>query len=187
MNMEQNVFQKNMWNTGATGGAVLGVISAAYLLISHPLSSAGMPGFVSVIASGVLWLAKFAGCIFVMSYFMKKFVSAESSADNAATFRLGMIMAFTSALVFSAVSYADMTLISADKYAEQFDVIMQQMSSAMDSNTLNTMERMMERLPEFTFFSNFIYCTLYGFVLSYILSRNIPRNDPFANYKPDEQ
>ena len=80
-----------------------------------------------------------------------------------------------------------MTFISADRYAEQFDMIMQQMSSAMDTNTMNAMDRMIERLPEFTFFSNFIYCTLYGIVLAFILSRNIPRIDPFANYKPDEQ
>lgn len=187
MNMEQNVIQRNMWNTGAVGGAVLGAVSAAYLFLSHPLGSSEMPVFISMLASGVLWLAKFAGCIFLMGFFMKKFVSAYSNADNSATFRLGMIMAFTSALIFSAVSYADMTFISADRYAEQFDMIMPQMSSAMDTNTMNAMDRMIERLPEFTFFSNFIYRTLYGIVLAFILSRNIPRIDPFANYKPDEQ
>lgn len=187
MNMEQNVIQKNMWNTGATGGAVLGAVSATYLLVSHPLGSAEMPAFVSMLANGVLWLAKFAGCIYLMSFFMKRFVSENSGADNSATFKLGMIMAFTSALVFSAVSYADMTILSADRYAEQFDIIIQQMAPAMDTNTMNAMDKMMDRLPEFTFFSNFIYCTLYGIVLSYILSRNIPRVDPFANYKPDEQ
>lgn len=187
MNMEQNVIQRNMWNTGATGGAALGAVSAAYLLISHPLGSAEMPTFLSMLISGMLWIAKFAGCIYLMGFFMKRFVSANSGADNSATFRLGMIMAFTSALIFSAVSYADMTFISADMYAAQFDILMQQMAPAMDTNTVNVMDRMMERLPEFTFFSNFIYCTMYGVILSYILSRNIPRNDPFANYRPDEQ
>ena len=60
MNMEQNVIQRNMWNTGAVGGAVLGAVSAAYLFLSHPLGSSEMPVFISMLASGVLWLAKFA-------------------------------------------------------------------------------------------------------------------------------
>jgi hypothetical protein len=49
------------------------------------------------------------------------------------------------------------------------------------------MEAYIEKLPQITFFSNLIYCTAYGTVLSFILSRNIPSRDPFADYKPDQQ
>ena len=55
-------------------------------------------------------------------------------------------------------------------------------------NTISElMETYMEKLPQITFFSNLIYCTAYGTVLSFILSRNIPSRDPFADYKPDQQ
>lgn len=98
-----------------------------------------------------------------------------------------MAMAFLSALVYSAISFADVAFISADFYAEQIDQVMQATASMMDSNTLNEMDKMMERLPQMTFFSNLIYCFIYGTLLSAILSRNIPSRDPFADYKPDEQ
>jgi hypothetical protein len=42
-----------------------------------------------------------------------------------------------------------------------------------------------------SFFTNLIYCFLFGVVLSAILSRNIPSRNPFADYQkkdtPDEQ
>ena len=41
--------------------------------------------------------------------------------------------------------------------------------------------------PKFTFIGNFIYCFLFGTILSLILSRNIHSKDPFSNYKQDEQ
>jgi hypothetical protein len=61
---------------------------------------------------------------------------------------------------------------------------MQQMAPMMDSNTLNAVDSFMENLPQLTFFSNLIYCFLFGTVLTAILSRNIPSKDPFADYKP---
>ena len=67
------------------------------------------------------------------------------------------------------------------------DMMMQQMGSMMDSNSMALMDSYMQRLPQITFFSNLIYCFVFGTVLSYILSRNIPSRDPFANYKPDQQ
>ena len=103
------------------------------------------------------------------------------------TFRFGMITAFLSALVYAAVSFANVAFISADMFTEQMNTVMQQMAPMMDSNSLNLMDSYLENLPEITFFSNLIYCFLFGTVLSAILSRNIPARDPFADYKPDEQ
>ena len=67
------------------------------------------------------------------------------------------------------------------------NAVMQELAPMMDSNTQGVVEKYLENLPQITFFSNLIYCFLYGMVLSFILSRNIPKNDPFADYKPNEQ
>ena len=122
-----------------------------------------------------------------MRFFMKKFVSENPEADNSRTFRLGAAMAALSALVFAAYTLADVAFISADYYAEQMDTLMQQMGPMLDSNSLSQADNVMQNLPQIAFFSNLIYCTLYGTVLSAILSRNIPSKDPFAGYKPQEQ
>ena len=53
----------------------------------------------------------------------------------------------------------------------------------LDSNSMAMLEKMEDAYPQIAFFSNLIYCFLYGTVLSAILSRNIPTRDPFANFE----
>ena len=185
--MEQNVIQKNMWNLAGKAGLALGVVSTAYLFINQWIGQAELPAVVTMIVNGVLWCAKFAGCIWLMMFFMKAYASENKDADNSATFRFGMAAAILSALVYAAFAFANVAFISADLFAEQMDVVMQQMAPMMDSNTMAQMDKTMESLPQITFFSNLIYCFIYGMILSFILSRNIPSKDPFADYKPDEQ
>jgi hypothetical protein len=72
-------------------------------------------------------------------------------------------------------------------YSEMKALMMQEMSSLMDSNTAEMMEKTFDNLPQYMFFANLIYCFLYGTVLSAILSRNIPSRNPFADYKPEDQ
>ena len=98
-----------------------------------------------------------------------------------------MATAFLSALVYAAASFANMAYISADFFTEQYQVLMQQMMPMMDSNSKDVLEKMLGNMPQITFFSNLIYCFMFGTVVSAVLSRNIPSRDPFADYRPDEQ
>lgn len=186
MNMEQNVTQKNMWNTAGKAGLILGLASTAYLFITQFIGQTEMPAFVNSILGFVLWAAKFIGCIWIMKFFMKKFTAENEGTTSSNTFRLGMAMAILSALVYSAFAFANVAFISPDLYTEQMDAMMQQMAPMMDSNTMSVMETYMENLAQITFFTNLIYCFLYGMVLSFILSRNIPSKDPFAEYKQEQ-
>ena len=49
------------------------------------------------------------------------------------------------------------------------------------------LKTMLANMPKYTFLGNLIYCSIFGTILSFILSRSIPSKDPFHNYKPDEQ
>ncbi len=176
-----------MWNDAGKAGLALGAVSAAYLFITQFMTGAELPTFVSMLLTGILWIGKFAGCIWLMMAFMKKFAADNPEADNRATRRFGTVAALLSAVVYSAISLANVAFISADMFAEQTNIMIQQLAPMMDSNTMSQMDEMMERLPQITFFSNLIYCFIYGAVLSAILSRNIPSRDPFADYKPTEE
>ena len=178
--------RKNMWSMAGVEGLKLGLVSAAYLFASILLEKSGMPLLLTTILAFVLWAAKFAGCILLMRYAMLKFAASESGISNKDSFRFGMATALLSALVFSAISFANVAFLSADMYSEQINNALQQMAPMMDSNSLSMVDRYMEKLPQITFFSNLIYCFLFGTVLSSILSKNIPSTDPFADYKPQE-
>lgn len=185
--MEQNQIRKNMWNGAAKAGLALAGLSSVYLFATQFIGTTEIPAILNMLLTTVLWIVKFGGCIWLMMFFMKKFASENPQADNSTTFRLGMAMALLSALVFSAISFANVAFISPELFTEQIDTAMQQMAPMLDSNTLSQVEKTMQNLPQITFISNLIYCFLYGLILSFILSRNIPSRDPFAGYKPEEQ
>ena len=177
--------KKDIWDAASRPGLALGLVSVAYLYIGNILNSSGLSvGVVSLI--GVpLWIAKFAGCIFLMKFFMNKFHTDYPEATNKDVFRMGALTALLSAFFFASLQFIDMAYLSVDFYAEQYEVVMQQYSSLMDSNSLSMIKKFMDVLPQFTFVWTLIYCTVYGTVLSSILSRNIPSKDPFADYKPE--
>ena len=185
--MEQNAIRRNLWNSAGKAGLILGMISSAYLFLNQWATTAEMPAFIKILLDIILWTAKFGGCIMIMMIFMKKFAAENPEARNSTTFRFGMATALLSALVYAAVSFANVAFISADYYAEQMDTVMQAYAQIMDSNTLSQMDKMLGNMAQITFFTNLFYCFVYGTLLSGILSRNIPSRDPFADYRPEEQ
>ena len=182
--MEQ--IHKNLWNSAAKSGLALGLVSSVYLFVNQWVALMDTP-VISGLLSFVLWAVKFGGCIWLMMFFMKRFVAENQDAVNSDTFRFGVVTALLSAIVYAAFSFANTAYFSADMIAENMDTVMQAYSQFMDSNTMAKMDQMMAKMPQITFFSNLIYCFIFGTILSLILSRNIPSKDPFAANKPDEQ
>ena len=176
----------NLWNSAAKSGLALGLVSSAYLFINQWTAEIGAP-LLSGILTFVLWAAKFGGCIWLMMYFMKKFVAENTEADNSTSFRFGVASALLSAIIYAAFSFANTAYFSADMIAENMDTVMQAYSQFMDANTLSRMDEMISKMPQITFFSNLIYCFVFGTILSLILSRNIPNRNPFVDYKADEE
>ena len=174
-----------MWNIAAKAGLALGLTSTAYMFVTQLIS--GASGFMTSILGFVLWAAKFTGCIVLMKFYMGKFAEAHPEVTNRDTFNFGKASAILSALVYAAASFANVAFINGDAIVEQMRMVMHQMSSMMDSNTLEMMEKYIDMLPQYPFFSTLLYCFIFGAILSFILSRNIPSRDPFADYKPDQQ
>lgn len=185
--MEHNPLRRNIWDTAAKAGLVLGAVSTAYMFISQFLGTAQLSGFFGTLAGFVLWGAKFGGCIWLMMFFMKKFVAENAESDNSTSFRFGVATAILSAVIYAAFSFANTAYFSADMIAENMETVMQAYSQFMDANTMSRVDEMMSKMPQITFFSNLFYCSIFGTILSLILSRNIPSRNPFDEYKPDEQ
>ena len=183
--MESNA-RKKMWNMAGTAGLILGAVSAAYLFITQFLAGVQIPDFVRTVADILLWAGKFGGCIWLMMTYMKRYTATDESISNDSVFRFGILVSILSAVVYAAASFANTAFISADAINQQMAQIMEQMTPMMDSNSMNQLDKMMNRLPQITFFSSLFYCFLYGTILSFILSRNIPSRNPFAERTSDE-
>ena len=178
--MEEGISKKKLWDSAGKAGAVLGAISIAYLVITTLMAGKG-GALGGALLTLVLWIAKFAACIYLMKVFMLRYSAGEPSATNRDTFSFGRKTAFLSALIYSAFVLAFYTLIMPDALASNLDTVMQSYSSMLDSNSLEQLEQMKSSLPQWMFFSNLIYCYLFGCVVSIFLSRNIPSSNPFEN------
>ena len=185
--MKEKTTAKDMWESAGYAGLALGLISAAYMIINSYLGASGLSAGTIALIQMPLWIAKFVGCILLMKFFMKKFHAAHPNSANRDVRRMGVATALLSAFLFAAIQYIFMAYIQADLYASQYELILQQYSSGMDLNTMNMMEKFVDMLPQISFFSSLLYCFAYGSIIAAILSRNIAGNDPFADFKPDEQ
>ena len=177
--MDEKLTRGILWNKAAAAGVALGAVSSAYLFITQYLSGLGTSIWISGL-NLVLWGVKLLLCIWLMMHFMKSLVASHEDADNSTTFRFGMITALCSALIFSAVTLANVLVINPDLIHQQIEAALKIYGSSLDSNSLNALDTVESIMPQVMFFSNLVYCFLYGTVLSAILSRNIPPQDPFA-------
>lgn len=177
--MDEKLTRGILWNRAAAAGIALGAVSSAYLFITQYLSGTGTSIWISGL-NLVLWGVKLLLCVWLMMHFMKSFASAYEEADNRDTFRFGMITALCSALIYAAVTLANVLIINPDLIHQQIEAALKIYGSSLDSNSLNALDTVDSIMPQVMFFSNLVYCFLYGTVLSAVLSRNIPPRDPFA-------
>lgn len=174
--------KKTLWSDAGRAGLVLGCISAAYYVASWGLGK--LPDSVtavllSKIAHFLLWTIKFVGCILLLKLYMKKFAATDPECTNSDTFAFGTATAFLSAILYAAVTLAFVSFVEPDTFEKSLDLL--RGNSMFNDAALEMMESMAPQFPTITFFSNLIYCWIFGTILSAILSRNIPSRNPFEN------
>ena len=178
--MEQDPIRTNLWNIAARYGLALGLISSLYSLVTTLMTEAGISPLLVSLFTGILWVVKLIGCIWLMKHAMRSYAKTSKVISNKDTLRLGVVTAALSAVVFAAFSFASISYLFADFYEMQMQQVLSQMTPMMDSNSHGMVDKVLQRMPQISFFSNMIYCTAYGTVLSAILSRNIPSDNPFT-------
>ena len=171
--------KKTLWSEAGRAGLVLGAVSSAYLLITWgtgkiPAESTAVSISVKLL-NFVLWAAKFAGCILLMKFFMKGF--AAQNEENPRSFAFGVAVAFLSAVVYSAVNLAFYTFIQPSYFSDAIEMLRD--NPMFNEAMMEEMENMTPMFPAVNFVVNLVYCTLFGTVVSAILSRNIPARNPF--------
>ena len=171
--MEQNTIRSNSWNEAAKFGLVLGFISVAYLYFGHLQMNLGQTGVISAVLGLLVWAAKFTGCIMLMKFAMRKFILNNSEATTSDIFKLGAKIALLSALVFSVFTVADQIYIFPEYYKEVYALMREEYAQSLPAEQVKEIKNMLVNAPKIAFIGTFIYCTAYGTVLSFILSRTI--------------
>lgn len=179
--------KKIFWNYAGIAGLMLGMISSANMFMGQYLSTMELSKTMITLVGGLLWCAETAGCICLMYFYMKKFALEFPSEDKKTVHRLGVATAFFSALIYSAMTFANIAYFSADYFAGAYQEILQNAAPALDSNSRTLLTKFMENLPQISFFSNLIYCFIFGTIVSSIISRSIFTKKMFSENNTDEE
>lgn len=172
--MEQSIIRSNRWNEAARYGIILGLIPAAYLYLGHLQIYIGTAGLVTSTITIVAWMAKFAGCIMLMRHVMNKFAYTNPDDTRTDLFKLGALLAVFSALVYSTIAVVDQLYVFPEYYQSIYAIAVEEYSKVLPSEQIEELTGMLANAHKISFFITFIYCALYGTVLSLILSRITP-------------
>ena len=191
----ESISGKAIWNEATKAGLMFGLVSVAYNYISVYLGSlVGSSFLLNFFASVGVWLlrvAKIVGLILLMRACMTRLTRKYSEVTNGDTFLLGAAISVLSALIVSACTLLDCTVLLPTHYQDVMNQVMAELQPSMDANLRSAMEDVLSNFSGIMFWSTLFYCILYGVILSRILSRRIPAQDPFADFphsdNPDQQ
>jgi len=173
--MNEGISSKTLWNEAAKGGLILGIVTIllqeANQLIPGFMNPGVLKGFVSV----TLWIIKFVGCIYLLRFLMKKFAGEHTEITNRDSRHFGEAIGLLSAVLVAGFAMVNLLYINPDLIEETVDTMMQSYASFLTSDQMEDLDEAMANLPVISFFSTFIYCSLFGVVASSIISTNIPK------------
>ena len=173
-----------LWNEAAKAGALLGLVSISCLVLKE---LAGMSGsaFLVQAAAIILWAVEFFGCILLMKKVQLDLRDKYEAVKMEDTFRLGRRAAMLSGLLLASAQ----ALIILYMPQETMDTLVSEVSQAMSmtSSQMEQVEGMLDKMPLYTFVFQWLYCFLYGSLLSSIMSRYIFLQGPFQGGNDGEE
>lgn len=168
--MKGKLDNTTLWNEAAKAGALLGLVSVSCLVLKE-LAGMSRSAFLEQAAVVILWSVEFFGCILLMKKVQLDLRDKYENVKMEDTFRLGRRAAALSGLLLASAQ----ALIILYMPQETMDTLVSDISQAMSmtSSQKEQVEGMLDKMPLYTFVFQWLYCFLYGTVLSSIMSRYI--------------
>lgn len=168
----EKIDSKIISSEAARVALIFGAISGGYIFLSGAMSNSENQLLVSII-SGILWLGKLVGCILLMRLFMKRLMGAYEGVTRRNLLNYGTLIALFSAIITAVCTYISVQYVFPGQIQEAFDTVLQSYSGMLDSNALASMEQIGNNYGVIALVSNLIWCFLYGWILSVIMSSSL--------------
>jgi len=169
---EKKITQGEIWNDAARVGIIFGVFSSACLGLQE-LSALTGSTFVVSLASIVLWAVEFFGCILLMKKYMLDEIDKHPGIQPSEVYTFGRRVALLSGLILAAVNAIIISRIPPETMEETMASIVTSMPASMQADAGDQIAAMIDKMPIYTFIGQWIYCFLYGTILSAIMSRYV--------------
>ena len=195
--MKEVVDNKTLWNEAARVGIVFGLFSSVCLGLKEAAALTNSTLLVTA-AAIILWAVEFFGCILLMKKYMLDELEKHEGMTQLQLYKFGRRVALLSGFILAVVNAVIVSFVPDETLAETLNETMAAMPASMQADAEDTMALMMDKFPLLTFLGQWLYCFLYGSILSAIMSRYVSvysvfkRNsgidiDPQNNDTPDDQ
>ena len=174
---------KSLWNEAGRVGFVFGGFSSLCLLRREG-AALTKSSFLIQAAAIILWAVEFFGCILLMKNLMLRLRDRHEGTTFQDTYVFGRRAALMSGLLLATAQALIGMYMPAEALNSLVDQAMQTLS--LSGSERDQVESVADKLPLLLFFFQWLYCFLYGSVLSSLLSRYIFLEKMIGN-PPDEQ
>ena len=169
---------KTLWNEAGRVGFVFGGFSSLCLLLKEGAALTGS-NFLVTAAAVILWAVEFFGCILLMKKYMLDLRDKYDGVTMIDTYRFGRRVALLSGLILAAVDAVLILKMPQDTVADVISELNTAVSAKLGGGYEGEVGRLVDKLPLYTFIFQWLYCFLYGSLLSAIMSRYIFLQGPF--------
>ena len=183
--MKRTMDNNAVWNEAGKGALYLGGLSVLCLSLKEVSALSGS-NFLMTAAAVILWVVEFFGCILLMKRSLLDFRDKYEGVKMVDTARLGRRMALLSGILLASAQ----ALFIMQMPQEEMNALVDQLSTSMSmgASEREAVDGMLDKLPVLTFLFQWLYCFLYGTVLSSILSRYIFMQEVFGTrYRPTDE
>ena len=178
--MNRKLDDKTLWNEAAKAGAYFGAVSVGCLCLKE-LSLLSNVNLLITAASVILWVVEFFGCILLMKEVMLSLRNRYENAKITDTFKLGRRAALMSGLLLASAQAIFIMKMPEARMNEVIDTLMAGLPGVVNRDQV---EGALDSLPLVTFFSQWLYCYLYGTVLASVMSRYVFLQKLFGDFPP---
>ena len=169
---------KTLWNEAGRVGFVFGGFSSLGLALTMGASLTGSM-FLTQAAAIILWAVEFFGCILLMKKYMLDFRDKFEGVTVIDVYQFGRRVALLSGLILASVDAFITMKVSPETMESVVTELNTAVASKLGSGYEGEVGRFVDRLPLYTFIFRWLYCFLYGSLLSAIMSRYIFLQGPF--------
>ena len=169
---------KTLWNEAGRVGFVFGGFSSLCLALKMGASLTGSM-FLTQAAAIILWAVEFFGCILLMKKYMLDFRDKYEGVTVIDVYQFGRRVALLSGLILASVDAFITMKVSPETMESVVTELNTVVASKMGSGFEGEVGRFVDRLPLYTFIFRWLYCFLYGSLLSAIMARYIFLQGPF--------
>jgi len=163
---------KTLWNEAGRVGFVFGGFSSLCLIGKEGAALTGS-NFLVQAAAILLWAVEFFGCILLMKKYMLDLRDKYEGVTMVDTYRFGRRVGLLSGLILAAVDAVLIMKMPQETVASVISELTTAVTGQLGSGYEDQIGRVVDRLPLYTFLFQWLYCFLYGSLLSAILSRYI--------------